>query len=99
RLYRALVICASNGSVSGRSEHRKPRSAPLDSSAGFRRYPTWWREEGGGSPETGSINDLIGPLQHRRPDRQAERFGRFHVNHQFEFRRLLNGKVSWLRTL
>ena len=42
-----------------------------------------------------SLNDLRA-LQQRRRDGQAERLGRLEIDHQFEPRGLLDGKVAWI---
>ena len=39
------------------------------------------------------------PQQQRRWDRQIDRLGGLEVHHQFEFRRLLDGKISGLGAL
>src|ERR1700720_413153 len=43
-----------------------------------------------------SLDDLVGPLQERRRDRQAEGLGGLQVEGEFELRRLLDGKISRL---
>src|SRR5262245_62658514 len=42
------------------------------------------------------INHLIRPQQQRRRDREAQGFGGLEVDDEFEFRRLLDGEISWL---
>jgi hypothetical protein len=42
------------------------------------------------------LDDLVRPQQQRLRHRQAERLGRFEVDHELELRGLLDWKVSWL---
>ena len=51
------------------------------------------------SPSRRLFNQLIRPRQHRRRDRQAERFGRLKVYDQLELRRLLHGEIGGLGAL
>ena len=45
------------------------------------------------------LDDLIRPRQHRRRDREAERFGGLQVDHELELRGLLDGQVGGLGAL
>src|SRR5262249_11835815 len=42
------------------------------------------------------LDHLIRPREERRRDGEAERLGSFQVNHEHEFRRLLNWEISRL---
>ena len=44
------------------------------------------------------LDHLVGGSEQRRWHGKAERFGRFEVYHQLEFRRLLNRQIAGLGT-
>src|SRR5262249_39738173 len=46
-----------------------------------------------------SLNNLVRTLQYRLWDREAKCLGRLEVDHELEFRRLLDREVGWPRTL
>src|SRR5262249_21832589 len=60
-----------------------------------------WKMQGrsSGSSASSLLDDLIGPRKHGRWDRQTERLGSPHVDHQLELGGLLHGKVGGLRPL
>src|SRR4030095_12956613 len=43
----------------------------------------------------GSLDHLIRPLEERLRNRQPERLGRLHVDHELELGGLLDGQVGW----
>src|SRR2546422_10998760 len=47
----------------------------------------------------GSLIHLVCSQQHRLRNREAERLGGLHVDHELELRRLLDREVGWLRAL
>src|SRR5215475_3458044 len=47
----------------------------------------------------GSLDDLIGAQQQRWRDGEAERLGGLEIDHQLEFRRLLDGQIAGNHTL
>src|SRR5262245_37558268 len=49
--------------------------------------------------EHGLLDDLIRPQQQRLRDRESERLGSFHVDHELELPRLLDGEISWFCAL
>jgi hypothetical protein len=63
--------------------------------------PVWWKMQGrpSGSSACSLLDDLVGPREHRRRDRQAERLGGRPVDHEIELRGLLDGQVAGLGAL
>ena len=45
------------------------------------------------------FDHLVGAGEQRGRHGEAERFGRFHIDHQLEFGRLLNGQIGGLGAL
>src|SRR5262245_18804384 len=44
------------------------------------------------------FDNSVRPEQDRLRNRQVERFRGFEIDHEFKFRRLLNGNIGWLRS-
>ena len=55
--------------------------------------------DGGGTAGDPSLDQVIGPLQERRRDRQAEGLGGLEVDHQLELGGLFDRQVTRLGTL
>src|SRR5713101_6573182 len=54
---------------------------------------------GGLASQHALLDHLIRPQQHRRRDREPERLGGLHVDHQIELGGLLDGQILGLHTL